>query len=116
MAKKTVILTENQVAECMAQISEMTISGDEALNNNNGDMKSATKEVMNSARKSGTNVNNGGVSVSYSADALDKYVTESYTKKEIKEHIQSERLKKLHENCTRFTKEGLRKAMLDDKL
>lgn len=99
-------ITESQLNELKQRLNELNLNGDENLNTSNGNVTDATRKTLDSAKDDGVNVNDAGVSVSYSQGALKQngvYEGKSYTKKQIKEA----KLKKLQENSVAFKKSDL---------
>lgn len=102
---KKIHITEAQLEELKKKLNEINLNGDENLNATNGNVTDAAKQTIQNAKDDGLNVDNSATQVSFGHDALKQNsVCESYTKKQIKEA----KLKKLRENCVKFTKKDLK--------
>ena len=104
---KKIHITEAQLQELKNKLNELNLSGDENLNTANGNVTDATKKTIQNAKDDGVNVDNAGVTVGFSHDALKQNgVAEGklYTKKQIKEA----KLAKLRNECKKYTKKDLK--------
>lgn len=104
---KKIHITEAQLEELKTKLNELSLNGDENLNTSNGNVTDATKKTIQSAKDDGVNVDNAGVTVGFSQNALKQNgVAEGklFTKKQIKEA----KLQKLRESSTRYTKKDLK--------
>lgn len=102
---KKIHITEAQLENLKKALNEINLNGDENLNTSSGNVTDATKKTIQSAKDDGLNVDNSATQVSFTHDALKQNgVTESYTKRQIKEA----KLKKLRENCEVFKKSDIK--------
>ena len=99
---KRVYFTKEQLEECMLQ--EITLNGDENLAATK-DPKAAAQKTIDSAQSQGVDTQKG-TSVSFSADSLrtNAGISESVTKKQLKEA----KLKYLRENSYSIRKKDLK--------
>ena len=101
-------ITEEQLDGLKRALNEINLSGDEALNANNGNATAAARQTIQNAKKDGVAVDNSATSVSFSQDAMKRNgISEgtAYTKKQIKDA----KVKALRENSVAFKKSDLSK-------
>lgn len=105
---KKIHITEAQLKALKKKLNELNLSGDENLNSSNGNVTDATKTTLQNAKDDGVNVDNAGVTVGFSQNALKQngvFEGKAITKRQIKEA----KLKKLRESCVKYSKKDLEK-------
>lgn len=116
---KKVRFTESQLRDVLTEVS---LSADNALDTT-GNIQTAVRDTIDSARNSGMNTDNAGVNVAFSADNLRKNglaeekeeeacKCECYTKKQLKE---AKLNKMVAEAKAVFTKKQLMESIRNSK-